>query len=78
MTQLLLDPEEFQRWKDCPLTQCFLNYLRDRQSDLMLAWGRGLVVLPEEQAQAVVLGQLAEIRFEDIEQQYPAAEVRAE
>lgn len=72
MTNSLLDRDQFQRWKDSPLTQGFLAYLRDRQSDLTRAWGKGLVGsnLPEVQAQAVVLGQLAEISFEDLQQQY--------
>ena len=67
---LLTNPEEFQAWKDQPATREFLNYLRDRQSDLMQAWGEGRTNSAEHQAQAVLLGRLAQIKCEDIHEQY--------
>jgi hypothetical protein len=67
MRMTILEPEEFQRWKDSPLTQEFLSLLKARQQNLMEAWGRGQPVSPEQQAQAVILGQLAQVRFEDVQ-----------
>ena len=66
------DRETFQAWKEDHRTQGFLRYLRDRQSDLMEQWGKGLVNsnLPEIQAQAVALGQLAGIGWDEIAAQY--------
>jgi hypothetical protein len=62
--------EGFQAWKDSPLTREFLQFLKDRQRSLMEAWGRGKSLNPEHQAQAVLLGQLAEIRWPDVAEQY--------
>lgn len=62
----ILDKEEFQRWRDHPLTVEFLGVLRQRRSDLMEAWGRGQFLSPEQQAQAVLLGQLAGVSCNDL------------
>lgn len=70
MPKHLLDPEAFQAWKAQPQTQEFLQFLADRQADLMLAWGQGVSLMPEHQAQAVLLGQLADLSFEMIVAQY--------
>jgi hypothetical protein len=67
---LLLDREQFQAWKDHPVTVEFFQYLRARQWALMQAWGRGQIWSPEQQAQAVLLGQLAEISLADVAEQY--------
>lgn len=63
----ILEREGFQQWKDSPLTQEFLSLLGKRQSALMESWGQGVHLLPEQQAQAVILGQLAEVSFEDVQ-----------
>lgn len=63
-------PDGFQAWKDSPRTQEFLRFLLDRQADLCLAWGKGQQLSPEHQAQAVLLGQLAAISWDDVAQQY--------
>jgi hypothetical protein len=62
--------EGFQAWKDSPLTREYLQFLRDRQAALMRAWAEGKSLTPEHQAQAVLLGQLAEIRWHDVAEQY--------
>lgn len=62
----ILEQAEFQRWKENPLTKDFLSLLAKRQASLMEAWGRGVPMAPEQQAQAVVLGQLAEISFDAV------------
>lgn len=63
---VILDKEEFQRWRGHPLTVEFLALLSRRRTELMEAWGRGLRLAPEQQAQAVLLGRLAEVNFNDI------------
>lgn len=67
---LLSNRDEFQAWKESPQTKEFLTFLRDRQSDLTAGWGRGLPMTPEQQGQAVLLGQLAECRWSDFAAQY--------
>ena len=65
--------EGFQAWKDNPLTREYLQYLRDRQSNLKEAWARGKLLTVEQQAQAVLLGQLAEMGWDEIAAQYEIA-----
>ena len=72
MTNPLLDPDRFQAWRDQPLTQGFLAYLKDRRSDLMEAWAKEFPLGLAEQREAALLGQLAEISFEHIAEQYGA------
>lgn len=60
----IMEQEQFQAWRDNPLTQEFLGLVRKRQQELTAAWGRGLPLSPEQQAQAVLLGQLAGISFD--------------
>lgn len=62
----ILDKEEFQRWRDHPLTGEYLDLLKLRRTHLMEAWAAGRHLSPEEQAQAVLLGQLAEVRCDDL------------
>lgn len=64
----ILEREGFQQWKDSPLTREFLSILANRQLALMEAWARGSLMAPEQQAQAVILGKLAEVSFEDVEE----------
>ena len=60
----ILEEGEFQRWRDHPLTQEFLELLRQRRDQLAGAWARGLNLSADRQAQAVLLGQLGEINFD--------------
>ncbi len=60
---MILEAEGFQQWKDNPLTREFLQLCRDRQQALAMAWARGRNLTAEEQSQAVLLGQLAQVRF---------------
>ena len=62
----ILEPEEFQRWKDQPLTREFLKVLAKRRQALMEGWGSGQMLTPEQQSQAVLLGQLAAVSFDDV------------
>ena len=64
---VILDKEVFQHWLANPATQDFLALLKRRRSDLMEEWARGMAPLvPELQAQAVLLGRLAEVSFDDV------------
>ncbi len=66
----LTEPENFQQWKDSPLTQAFLAYLKDRRAYLMEQWGRGQPMPPELQAQAVVLHRISNLTSEEVQEQY--------
>ena len=76
----LTDPEQFQAWKAHPVTEPFLAYLKDRQQVLLENWGKGLLMEPNSQTVAMILGQLADLScnhvrdFYDLEQ---IAEVEA-
>ncbi len=70
MDNLLTSKEEFQRWAEHPGTKAFLAYLLKRQAALMEAWGRGASLVPEQQAQAVLLGQMAGLNSDDIAHEY--------
>lgn len=68
----LTDKSLFQEWMQQPMTVEFFQYLKDRQWALMERWGEGTAGshLPETQAQAVFLGQLAATRWDDIAAHY--------
>ena len=61
----LQDRETFQAWVESPLTREFLSLLEAKHRHLKDKWGSGWVLSPEEQAQAVLLGQLARICHSD-------------
>jgi hypothetical protein len=62
----ILEREEFQRWRDHPLTAEFLKLLDRRRLHLMEAWATGQPLAPEQQAQAVLLGQLIQVSCDDL------------
>lgn len=66
----LLDPEAWTAWKNSPLTQEYLRFLREHQDRLTQAWARGASLAPEQQAQAVLLGKLADLSLEDLNEHY--------
>lgn len=63
---LMKERDSFQEWKDQPGTRDFLAFLAKRQQRLMEAWGRGAPLTPEQQAQAVLLGRLSKVSFDDM------------
>lgn len=63
---LMKEQDSFQEWKDSPGTRDFLAYLGERRKALMEAWAEGLMVSPEQQAQAVLLSRLCQISFKDM------------
>ncbi len=64
----LTNKADFLEWRDHPLTQEFLGLLRAKQCRMMEAWGSGTAWAAEQQAQAVLLGQLARLRFSEADQ----------
>lgn len=62
--------ETFSQWRDHPLTELFLTYLKDRQARLANQWAQGNLMASETQARASLLGQLAQIRWDDVESEY--------
>lgn len=64
----LTSQEGFQAWVDRKDTKEFLSILRSAQSRMMEAWGSGRIWSPEQQAQAVLLGELGRLRFSEAEQ----------
>lgn len=58
----------FLEWRDQPRTQEFLKLLRAKQCRMMEAWGSGTAWAAEQQAQAVLLGELARLRFSEDDQ----------
>ena len=65
---LLTTREGFQAWVDRKETQEFLALLRSKQLRMMEEWGSGRTWEAEQQAQAVLLGQLARLRFNEADQ----------
>lgn len=55
-----MNVEQFQQWKDDPLTLLFMQYLRDYRQDLMERWAQGSIVEPSEQLMAIARCQVAE------------------
>lgn len=60
----ILDKEQFQLWRDNPLTKDFLGLLQERHRTLGEAWARGLPLTAEQQATAVLSGQLGQVSFD--------------
>ena len=66
MANPLQEEEVFQAWKDSPLTKAFRELLLTKQQNLSQAWARGHSMTPENQASAVLLGQLADLSHDDV------------
>ena len=64
----LTNKEEFQAWVQLPQTREFLSILRSAQVRMMEAWGSGQIWSEAQQAQAVLLGGLARLRFSEADQ----------
>jgi hypothetical protein len=62
----ILEPEAFSQWRASPLTQEFLLLLSKRRDNLKEAWAQGQPLTVEQQAQAVLLGRLAQVSFDDV------------
>src|SRR4051812_17657670 len=67
---LLINPDEFQRWQDHPGTKAFNQLLLKRWTELGLGWATGRQLGPEVQAQAVLLKKLIDLTPADIADEY--------
>ena len=74
MPPIRLEAETFSQWRDNPLTQAFLTYLADRQRRLADQWAMGALMDPQTQARASLLGQLAQIRWDDVKDFYESGD----
>lgn len=63
---LLMDKDQFQRWRDHPGTTAFLEYLGRRRLNLMETWALGVPLKPEDQMEAMLCSQLMELEPEDV------------
>lgn len=61
----MMDRQKFLEWKANPLTVEFLKYLKDNQTALMTAWGRGENLTPEHQCKAALMGELSSLEWAD-------------
>lgn len=59
----LSNREDFQIWRDHPLTKEFLTLLEANHLSLTQAWGRGRLMTLEEQSRAQTLGALGRLRY---------------
>ncbi len=71
----LTDPEQFQRWKEWPLTAAFLQFLRERRLTLAKSWADGVEMTQADQGKAVELGELADLHVNDLRAFYDLGEV---
>jgi hypothetical protein len=63
---ILSNQEEMELWRKNPATAEFFRFLTDRRSDLMQRWAEGATLGPEEQAQAVTLSFLLDLKADDV------------
>ena len=81
MENLLTNPGDFQRWADHPVTQAYLQFLRDRVQSLAMHWAQR--VAPSDhpqmlaaQCQAETLGDLAQLTVNDVRVFYNLSELK--
>jgi len=65
-SNLLTDPERWAACRDREETRAFFQHLKDRQDNLMQAWGQGRKLLPEDQGEAMGLHHLLILSGEDL------------
>ena len=62
--------ETLAEWLAQPLTQTFLQYLKDRRNSLGSLWMQGTQMSPEAQTEARLLSKLSALDWDDIDQFY--------
>ena len=62
--------DSFQEWINHPLTLIYLQFLMDRRSMLARKWAAGVKMDPESQMNAMFLGELSNLKFEEVEEFY--------
>ena len=63
---LLMDKDQFSRWKDHPGTVAYFQVLERRRLNLMEAWASGLQLKPEDQMEAWLCRQMTELTPERV------------
>lgn len=63
---LLVNKSEMERWLAQPGTQAFLQFLKDRQLQLAMAWASGNPMDQVAQSQAETLGDLSRLEAVDV------------
>lgn len=74
MPRLITDPAEFQAWRDLPLTQEFLAFLKEEARRLADLWTTGAELHPRTQPRAQLFRELSEIGFDWIAATYELKE----
>lgn len=64
------DEDEFLEWKHHPLTEMWLQYLKDYRMQLAQLWASGEPLGPEVQATATTLTDMIEMDYEGIREFY--------
>lgn len=62
----LTDRERFQAWKEHPLTEGYLQYLRDYRDSMAALWVAGEALSEGQQSQASTLNDLALLECDDV------------
>ena len=63
---LLMDKDQFQRWREHPGTEAYLAYLSRRRLNLMEAWAQGKELQPADQMEAWLCSQMQELSPEQV------------
>jgi len=64
------NPATLEEWRQSPLTQVFLRYLKDRQDRLASQWASGAALSAESQTQARLMGELSALDWCDYAEFY--------
>lgn len=67
----------FLQWRDHPLTEVFRQYLLDQRETLGKAWMAGQPLSEAHQIKALLLGELADLDWDDVRQFYERPEEEA-
>jgi len=60
-----MDQRQFEEWAASPATKAAFRGLKDQQNNLARRWAEGECLSPAAQTKAKILGELANLSFED-------------
>lgn len=60
----------FQEWKEARVNRPFLRFLRDNRAALAEQWASGVEMDSRQQCKALLMGELADLEWSDIEAFY--------
>ena len=66
MSNPLTEREQFLKWRDNPLTQAFLAYLKDYRDQLAMEWAKGSPLTQQDQCRAEFANDLTELTCADV------------